>query len=89
MGTKSKPQQERIKQILETRLNRSQLIKLNQHIRQQANLINIQNEYDRLKGDISKYNHGLQPYILTNRILKLKDMAHRMGLKLDDKEYIN
>ena len=85
---KTKPQQQRLNNLLENWLYRSQFIILNKHIRQQARLINIQNEYDRLRGDISRYNHGLQPHILTDRKEQLKELSKIMGLNLDDKEYI-
>ena len=88
MDSRTKPQLTREKHILENRLYRGLFIKLNKHIREQTQLINIQNEYGRLKGDLLKYNHGVQPHILTNRIDKLKDMSKNMGLKLDEKEYI-
>ena len=69
-------------------MNRVQLIRLQRHIRQHQSLRNIPNEYDRLRGEISRYPEPLRPAVLTDRVEKLQEITKLMGLKLDNKDSI-
>ncbi len=85
MDTRTRPQQERMKKIIEQRTTKADLNRLINHIRQRQTIKNHQNEFNRLRnaslhqaGELS----GTTLVQLQARQNELMELAKKMGLKL-------